>query len=141
MTLRISLRDGAKVIVNGAVLRSVGRTNLSIESNAAILRGRDVMEPHQAVSPATRLYHACISAYVDAEGSAGHQDRIVAALSDVMATMEMAVAKAAAASFARLVAMSDYYRAFVDCRSLIAMERAAMSNSPTHAGGTAALPA
>ena len=38
MALRISLRDGEKMIVNGAVLRSVGRTDLSIENNAAILR-------------------------------------------------------------------------------------------------------
>jgi flagellar protein FlbT len=132
MTLRISLRDGEKVIVNGAILRSVGRTNLSIESKAAILRGRDLIEPEQATSPATRLYHSCISAYVDPEGSVAHQDRIVAALSDVMATLQQPVAKAAAASFARLVATSDYYRALADCRSLIAMERSAASSQMLH---------
>ncbi len=140
MSLRISLRDGEKVVVNGAVLRSVGRTNLSIESKAAILRGRDLMEPQQATSPATRLYHACICAYVDPEGAAGHQDRILTALTEVMATLHMPVAKAAAASFARLVAMSDYYRALVECRSLIAMENAALAGPPSMASG-AALPA
>jgi flagellar biosynthesis repressor protein FlbT len=129
MTLRISLRDGEKVIVNGAVLRSTGRTNLSVESKAAILRGRDMMDAQEANTPATRLYHACISAYIDPERSEAHHENIVAALTDVMATLHLPVAKAAAASFAHLVAMADYYRALADCRSLIAIERAADSRA------------
>ena len=48
MTLRISLRDGEKMVVNGAVLRSVGRTDLAIDSKASILRGREVMAPEEA---------------------------------------------------------------------------------------------
>jgi flagellar biosynthesis regulator FlbT len=47
------------------------------------------------------------------------------ALAEVMATLQSPVAKAAAARFARLVAMSDHYRALVDCRALIEMERTA----------------
>jgi flagellar biosynthesis repressor protein FlbT len=125
MTLRISLRDGEKIIVNGAVLRSKGRTNLSIESKAAILRGRDLIEAAEATSPATRLYHACISAYTDPENSGTHQDNIVTALTEVMATLQQPVAIAAATSFARFVAMSDYYRALADCRSLMTIERSA----------------
>jgi flagellar protein FlbT len=130
MTLRISLRDGEKIIVNGAVLRSVGRTNLSIESKAAILRGRDLIEPEQANTPATRLYHACMSAYTDPEASSSHHDRIVTALTEVMATLHLPLAKAAAASLARLVAISDYYRALAECRSLITMERTSLINTP-----------
>lgn len=122
MTLRISLRDGEKVIVNGAVLRSTGRTQLCIESKAAILRGRDLMEAEDATTPARRLYHACITAYINPEGSVVHQDRIVAALAEVLATLQSPVAKAAATRFARLVAISDYYRALADCRVLMTME-------------------
>lgn len=124
MTLRISLRDGERIVVNGAMLRSQGRTSLAIESKATILKGRDLMAAEDANTPARRLYHACISAYVDAQNSDRHQDRIVSALTEVMATLHSPVAKAAAASFARLVASSDHYRALADCRALIAMERA-----------------
>lgn len=125
MTLRISLKDGERIIVNGAMLRSSGRSSLSIESKAAILRGRDLMEPDDATTPARRLYHACISAYIDRDAKTLHQDRMVAALTEVMATLQSPVAKAAAASFARLVATSDHYRALADCRALMAMERTA----------------
>ena len=36
MALRISLRDGEKMIVNGAVLRSVGRTDLPYSDHDAM---------------------------------------------------------------------------------------------------------
>ena len=43
--LRLNLRDGERVVVNGAVLRARGRTDLMLENGAAVLRGRDVMTP------------------------------------------------------------------------------------------------
>jgi flagellar protein FlbT len=125
MALRIALRDGERIVVNGAMLRSQGRTSLAIESRATILRGRDLMAAEDATTPARRLYHACISAYVDPAGTSAHQDDMLSALTEVMATQHSPVAKAAAASFARLVAMADYYRALADCRALIALERTA----------------
>lgn len=123
MTLRISLRDGEMMIVNGAAVRSVGRTRLCIEGKAAVLRGRD-LNVVDLSTPARRLYHACIAAYTDPEHLVAHQDRIVAALREVMATLRTPVAQAAATSFARLVATSDYYRALSDCRALMTMEDA-----------------
>ncbi len=44
------------MVVNGAVLRSVGRTNICVESKATILRGRDVMTVEEANTPARLLY-------------------------------------------------------------------------------------
>lgn len=127
MTLRITLKDGEQVIVNGAVLRSVGRTNLCIESKAAILRGRDVMCTEEATTPARRLYVACIGAYTDVDSGAAEQEVIVANLAVVLAGAASPVAKAACASFARRVASSDYYRALADCRTLMQLEAAELA--------------
>ena len=123
MTLKISLRDGEKLIVNGAVLRSVGRAVISVESRAAILRGRDVISREDATTPARRLYHACITAYTDPEHRDLHQDNILAALTEILAAMPLHAAQSACASFAHRVAMGDYYRALAACRDLIALER------------------
>lgn len=122
MTLRISLKDGDKVIVNGAVLRAIGRTSLCIESQAAILRGRDLMAAADATTPARRLYYACITAYTDHEIGAGHNAAILAALGEVFATMTSPQALATATEFAHRVAKSDHYRALADCRALMALE-------------------
>jgi flagellar protein FlbT len=120
MTLRISLRNGEPVIVNGAVLRSVGRTDLMVENNATILRGRDVMKPEEADSPARQLYFACMMAYIDSD--AKHQDALLERLERLMAALESPEAKAVCIRFAQKVATGQFYPALSDCRWLIGYE-------------------
>jgi flagellar protein FlbT len=120
MTLRISLRNGEPVIVNGAVLRSVGRTDLMVENNATILRGRDVMKPEEADSPARQLYFACMMAYIDSD--AKHQDALLERLERLMAALESTEAKAVCIRFAQKVATGQFYPALSDCRWLIGYE-------------------
>lgn len=122
MTLRISLRDGEQMIVNGAVLRSIGRTDLCVENNVALLRGSEVMSPEQATTPARRLYYSCMLAYIDPDGAAGHHDDIIGYLAGLVSVLGSPEAKAACAGFARKVATSDFYRALADCRTLIEYE-------------------
>ena len=127
MALRISLRDGEKLIVNGAVMRSVGRTDLSIENNAAILRGRDIMTPEEANTPARRLYFATMMAYVDQGEIGPHQDDIVRLVSDLMGALQSPEAKSVCISFAQKVATGQFYKALADCRWLINYEAEALS--------------
>ncbi|APR52568.1 flagellar biosynthesis repressor FlbT [Sphingomonas koreensis] len=122
MTLRISLRNGEPVIVNGAVLRSVGRTDLMVENNATVLRGRDVMKPEEADSPARQLYFACMMAYIDQGDLKTHQDALLERLERLMAALESQEAKAACIRFAQKVATGQFYPALADCRWLIGYE-------------------
>lgn len=119
MTLRITLRDGEQMIVNGAALRSRGRSELTVENRVAILRGREVMQPDEAVTPARRLYLACMMAYVDEAGRDAHQDRVVELLGELIAAFETTAAKAACVALARFIALGDHYRALGECRKLI----------------------
>lgn len=127
MTLRISLRDGEKVIVNGAVLRAVGRTDLCVENNAAVMRGRDVMSPEEANSPARRLYFACMMAYIDGGDLVRHQNAIIDLVQELMEALESPDAKAVCISFAQKAATSQFYRALADCRWLINYEAEALA--------------
>jgi flagellar protein FlbT len=131
--LRIYLRDGEKMIVNGAVLRAVGRTELCVENKVTLLRGREVMMADEATTPARRLYFSCMMAYIDPEGAAGHHDEIVRYLWDLMSALEAAEAKAICAAFARKVASGDFYRALADCRALIEYEAGALTRSEPQA--------
>ncbi|BCA58975.1 flagellar biosynthesis repressor FlbT [Sphingomonas sp. HMP6] len=138
MTLRISLRDGEKLIVNGAVLRAIGRTDLCVENSVSLLRGREVMSPDDAVTPARRLYYACMIAYIDPHGATAHHDEIVRYLHDLLGALEAPEAKAACASFARKVATGDFYRALADCRALIDYEAAAIGRTAPQVAQAAA---
>jgi flagellar protein FlbT len=133
MALRISLRDGEKMIVNGAVLRSVGRTDLSIENAASILRGRDLMTPEEANTPARRLYFACMMAYVDLGELSEHQDDIIRLVGELMDALQSPEAKSVCISFAQKVATSQFYKALADCRWLINYETEALQRVESQA--------
>jgi len=120
--LRISLRDGEKIVVNGAVLKAVGRTDLIVENQVSILRGREVMKPEEATTPARQLYFHTIMAYVDPAGSEGHQDQIVEALEKVMVLLPSQEAAALCLSFGKRIAQSQFYQALSDCRKLMQLE-------------------
>jgi flagellar protein FlbT len=127
MTLRISLRDGEKMIVNGAVLRSVGRTDVLVENRAALLRGREVMTPEEANTPARRLYFATMMAYIEREALATHQDRVLVLLRELMEAFENEQALSACVRLARHLADSDFYPALGECRLLIQYEGEALA--------------
>lgn len=127
MTLRISLRDGEKAIVNGAVLRSVGRTDLRVENAASVLRGTDVMAPEDANTPARRLYFACMMAYVDETELVAHQNQIIHLLRELMGALSSPEAKAVCVSFAQKVASLQFFKALSDCRWLINYEAEALA--------------
>lgn len=120
--LKITLRDGEKMVVNGAVLRAAGRTSFWLENEASVLRGREIMSPEEADTPARRLYFACMMAYLDPERIEGYRQDILALLGDLMAALESPHAKASCAAFAHEVAQGNYYRALSECRQLIGHE-------------------
>lgn len=122
--LRITLRDGEKTIVNGAVLRAVGRVQICLENNAAILRGRDVMKPEEATTLARQLYFTCMLAYIDPDGRDRHQDALLALLAAIMPGADPE-AQSICIRFAGELAAGDYYRGLGTARALIALEAGA----------------
>lgn len=121
--LRLSLRSGEALVINGALIRARGRCELTIENHAALLRGREIMALDEANSPARRLYYATMMAYLGEE-SDRHREQIVDELRTVMDTMPDETGKATCVRYARLIAERDDYRALSVCRQLIDAEAA-----------------
>lgn len=127
--LRITLRDGEKAIVNGAVLRAIGRTQIAVENQVSILRGREVMQPEEATTSARQLYFAAMLAYIDPANRAEHQDSVVALVGALVAALPAPEARAACIRFAHDMAMGDYYKALASAREIIAFETEAAAAS------------
>jgi flagellar protein FlbT len=121
MALKIDLRDGEKVVVNGAVLCSSGRTRLYVENHVTILRGTGIMTPVEADTPARRLYFACMMAYLEPEQDV-HRQAVLSLFTDILDAFEGPEAKAACGELATLMASSDFYRALGVCRELMHYE-------------------
>lgn len=131
--LRITLRDGEKAIVNGAVLRAVGRTQIAVENKVSILRGREVMRPEEATSLARQLYFATMLAYIDPAGRDVHQDSIVQLLGVLITALGTAEGKDVCVRFASELAQDEHYKALAVARELIALEDAAAAPATTQA--------
>lgn len=123
--LRITLRDGEKAIINGAVIRAVGRTQFAVENQVSILRGREVMQPEEATTPARQLYFAAMLAYIDPANRAQHQDNIVSLVGTLVSTLTAPEARTACIAFAHDIAQADYYKALLAARELIGFEAVA----------------
>ena len=66
MPLKIQLKSGQKIIINGAVLENAApRTaSLLVINDAAILRDSDILTPEDAVTPASRIYFSLQCLYL-----------------------------------------------------------------------------
>jgi flagellar protein FlbT len=120
--LKITLKKDEKLVLNGAVLRAAARTELYLENDVAVLRGRDVMAADEADTPARRLYFACMMAYLDPVRRPSYQDDILTLLADLLSALESLEAKGWCMAFARHVGAQDYYRALSVCRLLMDYE-------------------
>ncbi len=133
MSLRISLRDGEKVIVNGAVLSAVGRVCVEVRGGASILRGKDLMRPEEANTPARRLYFTCMMAYIDEGSRATYHDVLVDLVKELLGALESAEARGHCVVAAQKIACGEFYGALADCRWLIRYEAEALQRDASEA--------
>jgi flagellar protein FlbT len=71
--LVLEMRQGDMMVVNGAAIRFRTKTRIELTAHARFLFGRQIMAPHDAGTPARRIYYALQTAYIgdDAERAAG----------------------------------------------------------------------
>lgn len=90
MPLKVELKTGEKLIINGAVIRLAGPPSaLLIENQAMLLRERDVITPENANTPAKRLAFTIQLMYLDPANAAayrGDYDRLMAEFRGAIST-------------------------------------------------------
>jgi flagellar protein FlbT len=66
MPLKIHIKSGQQIIINGAVIENAGPRNVSlvVKNEASILRSSDILTPENAVTPASRVYYALQCMYL-----------------------------------------------------------------------------
>jgi flagellar biosynthesis repressor protein FlbT len=57
MVLKLTLKPDERIIVNGCAMRNSGRRHvLTIESQADVIRGQDLLDPDGVATPVRRVY-------------------------------------------------------------------------------------
>jgi flagellar biosynthesis repressor protein FlbT len=127
MGLKITVKPHEKLIIGGAVIENGGtKSELIVENNVPILRGKDIMSLQEADSPCKRIYFAIQLMYVDQENMVEHHKTYWELVKDVL--------EAAPSRGSVLQEISDnvlnrqYYQALKSTRSLIAYEQEVIKN-------------
>lgn len=88
----LDLKPGEKVIVNGTLLECVGQgACLRVDSEAVVLRQREILVADDAVTPASRVYFALQCAYVLPDARADHLAQAEALLGQYVGACPSAV--------------------------------------------------
>ena len=129
MALKLNLKPGERLAVNGAVIVNGDRRSaFVVENHASVLRERDIMQPAEADTPAKRIYFAIMMIYLGVDDAARWREQYEARLKEFAAVLETPEVLGQCASLAAHLANGEYYRALVVCRSLIEFEKTRLAH-------------
>ncbi len=67
MPLKLNLKKGERLIINGALLSCLSNTSLLIHNRVTLLHENQIMKPDEANTPARRIYFSLQSVYMASE--------------------------------------------------------------------------
>ena len=118
MPLKLSLKPGETFVVNGAVVRNGDRRGvLLLETQARILREKDILAPADVSTPAERAYFAVMQMYLLGEVDGPLYTQTAEALAGLIA--ELPEARDDVLQISADVVAGDLYKALSRCRKLM----------------------
>ncbi|HMN38750.1 MAG TPA: flagellar biosynthesis repressor FlbT [Hyphomicrobium sp.] len=121
-TLKISLRAGERIFINGAVLRVDRKVTLEVLNNVTFLLEHHVMKPEDTVTPLRQLYFMIQTAIMEPNSA---QDAIAIAHCSLRALKAAFASQAVLADLAaveELLERQRYYESLRILRKLFAIE-------------------
>ena len=129
MALKLSLKPGERLVVNGAVLQNGDRRSvLLLQNKASILREKDIIQPEEANTPAKRIYFPIMMMYLDPSEANKFYDEFVLRLNEFMGAVRYTDILKECVSLSREVMGADYYKALTRCRKLLTFEQGLLGN-------------
>ncbi|WP_374764537.1 flagellar biosynthesis repressor FlbT [Yunchengibacter salinarum] len=123
MALKLSLRPGEKIVINGAVVENGDRrSSLMVHNKASILREKDIMKEEQVTTPARRIYFPIMLMYMDGPNYKDYYEEFVLRMNEFMNAISTPEAISTCVEISRDVMNADYYKALVKCKKLITFE-------------------
>ncbi|MEO1039640.1 MAG: flagellar biosynthesis repressor FlbT [Pseudomonadota bacterium] len=123
MPLKLSLKPGERFVLNGAVVENGDRrATVVLQNKASVLREKDIMQEHEADTPAKRIYFPVMMMYLSSKAEPDIYEQFVVRMTEFMSALTNPEALAHCVSVSRDVMSGEYYKALLRCRKLIAYE-------------------
>lgn len=124
MGLKLTLKPGERIAINGAVVTNgERRSSVVIENQARILREGDIMQPEEAKTPASRIYLPIMMMYLEPETRTKCHSEFASRLTEFLDVVIENKCHEKCLSIAAHVANEDYYKALAECRYLMNYEK------------------
>ncbi|TGY87248.1 flagellar biosynthesis repressor FlbT [Marinicauda algicola] len=131
MPLKLSLKPGERFVLNGAVVENGDRrATLVLQNKASVLREKDIMQEHEANTPARRIYFPVMMMYLSSQAEDRVYDEFVVRMTEFMGAISNPDILAECVSISREVMSGEYYKALLRCRKLINYEAERMGIAP-----------
>ena len=131
--MKLWLRAGERIFINGAVLRVDRKVALEFLNDVTFLRESHVMQPEQATSPLRQLYFIVQTMAIDPASLAMSKELFEKSLRLLLAAFSNAEVLEGLRSVEPLVTSERYYEALKILRPLFAVEDAILGRAePGH---------
>ncbi|WFT79920.1 flagellar biosynthesis repressor FlbT [Methylobacterium sp. CB376] len=131
--MRLSLRAGERVYVNGAVLRVDRRVSLELLNEATFLLEQHVLQPEQATTPLRQLYFAAQVLLMDPAGAEPARKLYDELHAGLMAALTNAEIREGLMAASAQIAAGRPYEALKLIRNLYAAEAAVLDGGAAQA--------
>lgn len=129
MGLKLTLKPGERIAVNGAVIvNGDRRTEFVVENRASVLRERDIMRAEEATTPARRVYLPVMMMALDLVSRKDAFGEFERRLTEFAGAVSDQGALALCLKISAAVANGAYYKALGHCRALIEFETERLSH-------------
>jgi flagellar biosynthesis repressor protein FlbT len=123
--LTIDLKHGDRMIINGAVIEMASpNSKIIVHNEAAILRGKEIMQQEDARTPATRIYFSLQGAYMFKEKEAEFLTAFDKYLADFLKATPSSLE--IVQTIKELVESDQLYKALKEAHKLIEHEEAVL---------------
>lgn len=132
MALKLSLKPGEKIVLNGAVVANGDRrASLIVHNKASILRERDIMKEEDVNTPAKRIYFPIMLMYLDDSDFNKYYDEFILRMTEFLSVVEAPEIIERCVTISKDVMARNYYKALVNCKKILAYEEERLANVHT----------
>lgn len=141
MALKLTLKPDERIIVNGCAMRNSGRRHaLTIESQADVIRGHDLLDPDGIVTPVRRVYFLIQTALTRAD----LREDLIAPIQKQLAVLATVFGGSIVGQIfeaANFVSIGDHYKALSALRPVLRHEDEVLARAAARDAAAASLPA
>jgi flagellar protein FlbT len=126
MPLKITLKPGEKIIIDGAVIKNGEKAStFYIENKATILREKDIMREEDAITYCSKIYFIIQLMYLDGKNMVEYHNIYWKLVQDLVEAVPRATGIVDAIS--QNILEENYYKALKLAKRLIAFEKEVLS--------------